>query len=74
MIQVWAVKAGCGFFMRLQGSSFSMPSWKRYVLKMPRPIVLMWIGLSTASRGPNNSCKQTFILVQKMKVCNAVAT
>ena len=56
MIQVWVVKAGWGFFVRLQGSSLSAPSWKRYVLNRPRPMALMWTGLSTASRGPNSSC------------------
>ena len=57
VIQAWAVKAGWGFFMRLQGSSLSAPSWKRYVLNRPRPMALMWTGLSTASRGPNSSCR-----------------
>ena len=62
MIQAWAVKAGWGFFMRLQGSSLSAPSWKRYALNRPRPMALMWTGLSTASRGPNSSCKKDPLL------------
>ena len=40
-IQACAVKAGCAFFMRLQGSSLSAPSCNLYVLKMPRPMALM---------------------------------
>ncbi len=61
MIQAWAVKAGWGFFMRLQGSSLRAPSWKRYALNRPRPMALMWTGLSTASRGPNSSCNTTLV-------------